>query len=407
MRIDGKKMSMVFLTFLMVIFLLVPAAASTQVNLVFNGYDYQADVYVENGVSYISGASLQKIPGLQVEQDGYIPLRSFFESREAKVDWDNSQKEINVSWCEMNGDWSADELMIASTKVLQEINSYKLRGNTSIEMAIMGQDTTETQNIPKINTLMEGVFQQEPMAMYCKQTAKLPLEDMEITEEEAQLFDQGEMTTEMVWKDNAIYQKMSPFSDQWIMMDLAEMDLMDNLTNMLQTSPQQSLEMMREFGVIYLFGEDVEINGQDYYTVKNYVDSLTFKKIFEEYMGALNLNSLITEPGTGEEESAENTMSIEQIMEELLATMELDYYIDSFINKDTLRTEKMRFNMELKYQLDETVNPEGPIAFDMKIAGEFDYYDFGTEVELPDVSDAITQEELIEQMNTMEVPEEE
>ena len=164
---------------------------------------------------------------------------------------------------------------------------------------------------------------------------------------------------------------------------------------------------MREFGVIYLFGEDVEINGQDYYTVKNYVDSLTFKKIFEEYMGALNLNSLITEPGTGEEESAENTMSIEQIMEELLATMELDYYIDSFINKDTLRTEKMRFNMELKYQLDETVNPEGPIAFDMKIAGEFDYYDFGTEVELPDVSDAITQEELIEQMNTMEVPEEE
>lgn len=407
MRIDGKKMSMVFLTFLMVIFLLVPAAASTQVNLVFNGYDYQADVYVENGVSYISGASLQKIPGLQVEQDGYIPLRSFFESREAKVDWDNSQKEINVSWCEMNGDWSADELMIASTKVLQEINSYKLRGNTSIEMAIMGQDTTETQNIPKINTLMEGVFQQEPMAMYCKQTAKLPLEDMEITEEEAQLFDQGEMTTEMVWKDNAIYQKMSPFSDQWIMMDLAEMDLMDNLTNMLQTSPQQSLEMMREFGVIYLFGEDVEINGQDYYTVKNYVDSLTFKKIFEEYMGALNLNSLITEPGTGEEESAENTMSIEQIMEELLATMELDYYIDSFINKDTLRTEKMLFNMDLKYQLDETVNPEGPIAFDMKIAGEFDYYDFGTEVELPDVSDAITQEELIEQMNTMEVPEEE
>lgn len=37
--------------------------------------------------------------------------------------------------------------------------------------------------------------------------------------------------------------------------------MMGKLTNMLQTTPQQSLDMMREFGIVYVYGDDVVIDG--------------------------------------------------------------------------------------------------------------------------------------------------
>ena len=81
--------------------------------------------------------------------------------------------------------------------------------------------------------------------------------------------------------------------------------------------------------------------------------------------------------------------------------------MNSFINKETLLTERMEFNMEMKYELDETISPEGAISFEMAMSGDFELYDFGEEVQMPDVSDAITQQELMEQMmNLMETPEE-
>ena len=90
--------------------------------------------------------------------------------------------------------------------------------------------------IPETSTYLEAVYQQEPLAMYMLQTVKLPLEDMDLTEEELALIGQNAMTTEMVWKDNAIYQKMPPF-EQWIVQDLAELGMMDQLTNLMQVTP--------------------------------------------------------------------------------------------------------------------------------------------------------------------------
>ncbi|HHT63333.1 MAG: hypothetical protein ACOX4H_04835 [Bacillota bacterium] len=408
MKINYGKISRLLLMCLVILLLLmVTAHANESVSLKFNSHELQADVYVKEGVSYISAQSLMKIPGIEVEEEGYIPLRKFFETGAGIVHWDHGKKQVIVSWREKKDGWLADELVMESSQIMQELNTYKMKGNATIKMAVYGSDQ-DSPNIPEVTTCIEGVFQQQPLTMYVKQSVELPLNvpETELSEEELALFQQGEMTTEMVWKDNAIYQK-TPLLDQWIVQDLADMGMMENLTNMVQVNPQQSLEMMRKFGIIYVFGEDVVIDGKDYYTVKNYVDSKTFKKIFEEYMGNFNLAGLIKDsqavPEQDEEGMEASMNETQQVLEQLLATMELNYYIDTFINKETLLTEGMLFDMGMKYVVNESINPEGPLKFDMKLKGDLQLYDFGTEIHLPDVSDAITQEEYLEKlMNQME-----
>lgn len=410
MKINCRKVSRVLLMGLLALILLVQAAAAdTQISLVFNGQEYRADVYVEKGISYVSVASLEKIPSIEVVQEGYVPLRQFFESRDGDVKWDHTRKQINVSWQEKRGEWSADELVVESSKILQDLNTYRMKGTAGIQVDISGADA-DVPEMPEMSTSMDGVFQQKPLAMYIKQTVGLPIENLELTEEEAALLQQGEMVTEMVWTDNAIYQKM-PLMDQWIVQDLSGTDMMGQLTNMLQTTPQQSLDMMRDFGIIYVFGEDVVIDGQEYYTVKNYVDSTTFKKVIEEYMNDLNMaelimdNQVLPEQGQDGEGMTPSMNEIQQVFEKLLATMEMNYYIDSFINKETLLTESMKYDMDMKYSLDETISPQGPVTIQMKMVGEYDLYDFGTKIQLPDVSNSITQEEYMEQMlNEVETP---
>ena len=400
-----KKALSVLVISLLAISLVVPAAAANeQVSLSFNGQEYQADLYIENGVSYISAASLSKIPGLEIEKKDYVPLRSLFEAQKGEVKWDGSKNQITISWREKQDEWTVNDLLLQSTIKMQELNTYKMQGEAVMNMVIDGANAEEIPAIPETSTYLEAVYQQEPLAMYMLQTVKLPLEDMDLTEEEMALIGQNAMTTEMVWKDNAIYQKMPPF-EQWIVQDLAELGMMDQLTNLMQVTPQQSLEMMNEFGVINVFGEDKVIDGEEYYVVRTFVDSEIFKKLLDEMLEEYNLMELIasTQPLPQDEEiDMEQIMAeAEEIIKQMFANMELNYYIDSLIHKESLLTDYMTIDIDMKFELGENIVPEGPVSLAMNMFGDFKLFDFGEEIQLPDVSDAITQQEFLQQLQDM------
>ena len=56
------------------------------------------------------------------------------------------------------------------------------------------------------------------------------------------------------------------------------------------------MEMMRKAGVINVFGEDVEKDGKEYHTIKNYIDADSFKSLIEETLGNFNLAAFIKLP---------------------------------------------------------------------------------------------------------------
>ncbi|WP_035269043.1 DUF6612 family protein [Desulfitibacter alkalitolerans] len=393
MNTNARKIGLLIIIGVLTLLLAAPSAiAGNQVSLSLNGQTIEADVYVEKGVSYISVKSLAKLPGITIEQEGYVPLRQFFEARGGEVSWDAKNNQVVISWREKADGWTADELVVKSTELLQEANTYRMKGTALMSISVSGAG--EVPQLPQMEMLMEGVFQQEPLAMYMKQSMNLSGDTGELTPDElAVLGLDGAVVTEMVWLDNAIYQKM-PHFDQWVVQDLAGMDMMGELNNLIQASPQQSLEMMRQFGIIYIFGEDAVIDGREYYTVKNYVDSATFKKVMEELLGGFELSE------SEQEEMTAVNREIQMAFEAMLDTMEATYYVVTYINKETLLTERMVFEMDMKYSLP-GMSPESPMSFAMNMKGDYELYDFETEIQLPDVSNAMTQRELYEQMINM------
>lgn len=413
----SRKTRFKFLVVLLIMLLAAPTAfAAEQVKFIFNGREYKADITLKDGVSYISAKDLARIPGLEVGDEPEVPIRQLFESQGGKVSWDNDNWQVIVSWREKAGDFTADELVIKSSELLKEANSYKMQGNLAFEFEVEGNEIIKEilgMSGLGMDMAMEGVFQNEPMAMYLKQTVKMPLEDLGLSPEELEAAGLGEdMVTEMVWHENKIYQK-NPMMDQWIYQDLAGMEEIFDINNLMQITPQQSIDMMNKAGVINVFGEDVERDGKEYYTIKNYIDAESFKSLMEEVLGKMDFASFMAAFAGQFGEEEDIAPQFEQVFDIMLNTMTIDYCVDTLIDKETLLSDFMTFDLEMKIDVKQVLEamaemmeieedeeapiPEG-LIIKIKMKGDFELSDYGTELELPDLSNAISQEEYIQQL---------
>lgn len=421
-----RKLGTKFLIALLIMLMAAPTAfAAEPVKLIFNGREINADITVKDGVTYIPAAALTKIPGLEVGNDTLVPIRELFQKQGGVVSWDNANRQIKVSWREKAGNYTADELAIKYSELLKEVNTYKMKGSNVLEFGIEGlQDLVKMPNLPNMEVFIEGTFQNEPMAMYMKQTMKMPLDELGLSPEELQAAGLSEeMVTEMVWTENAIYQK-TPLSSQWIYQDITEIKEMLDFNNLMQMTPQQSIEMMKKAGVINVFGEDAVKEGKEYHTIKNYIDEDSFKGLVEEILGNIDLASFMAAFAAQSDlqEGEDINALFEKIFEIVLNNMEIQYYIDTLINKETLMPDYMSIDLNMTLDMKQLINsmaemsdeteaetsalPEGPMNFKLKMKGDYQLSDYGTEIELPDLSNAISQEEylqqLMEQMETLE-----
>jgi len=412
-----RKMGLTFLVVFLVMLLATPSAfAAREAKLIFNGQEYKADITIKDGVSYASAKALAKIPGLEVGDDPIVPIRKLFESQGGEVSWDQDNWQVIVSWREKSGDFTADELAVKSSELLKEVNSYKLKAYTTMEFQLEGNEALSKMfKMPsKIEANIEGDFQYEPMAMYIKQTMKLPLEELGISPEEmeaAGLTD--EIVTEMVWQDNAIYQKDTN-TGVWIYQDLTGIEEMQGFNSLMQITPQQSLEMMKKAGVINVFGEDVVRNGREYYTIKNYIDTESYRSLTEQLLENIDFASLLAALGAQAQGVDDLGPYFQKVVEVMLNSMSIDYRVDTLINKETLLTDYMTLDLEMTVDLKQMMEaiaetmelgedekaeiPESPMLLKLKMKVDYQLYDYGVEPELPDLSNAISQEEYIQQL---------
>lgn len=419
----SKRTIVKFLAVLLIMLLAAPAAfAQDQVKLIFNGREYPAIIILKDGVSYVSAEAVRKIPGLEIGDEALLPVRKLFESQGGEVTWDGDNWQIIVSWREKAGDYTADELVLEYSERLKDVNSYKLKGSHVIEFEADGiKNLIGMPDMPKMNFSIEGVYQCDPMAMYIKQTMEMPQnpDELELSPEELEALGFGQkIVTEMVWLDNAIYQK-GPGQDQWIVQSLEGLEETFDLDKFMQISPQQSLEMMNKAGVINVFGEDVEKDGQQYYTIKNYIDSDSYRKLAEEILKDFDIMAFIGAMGAQStvdpQEAEEFNAVFEKMLDIILNNINIDYHIDTLVNKETLLPDYMSVDLIMKLDLKQIllaaqaltseeqteelpIPPEMDLNIVIKLTGDYQYYDYGTKLELPDLSNAISQEEYIQQL---------
>ncbi|OEF97501.1 DUF6612 family protein [Desulfuribacillus alkaliarsenatis] len=393
-----KKVVSICVIFMFILGTALPTglAAEQQIQINFNGQSYNADFYLEDDITYINVDSLKKIPGLEVNEYNYVPLRAFFEGQGATVTWNAQSKVIDISWRETNDGWTANDLVVKAEEVLKEYNTYRMAGDGTIDISISGNDAADAFPFDGMTLAIEGSFSQEPLAMYMKQTMTMPInfEEMGLTEEELALMGMDtSMVTEMVWKDNAIYQRILPLQEQWIVNNIEDLGMSDTFNDLLQMTPQQNLELMTKYGVFYTFGDDVEVDGIEYYVVNSTLSADTFRNLMEDMFDDLMPPELLTE------ESDEVSVMIDEIF----ANINMNFYQQTLINKETLTTDFLIYDMVMSLALadmfsqEDGLQEDAPESMLMSMSGVYHLYDFGVEIELPDVSDAITQEEYMEQ----------
>ena len=395
-----KKLVLLFIVYALVLLLAAPSVmASSPASLSLNGQVVSTDVVVENGVSFISAEALATITGVAVGQTGNVPIRQFFEARGGEVEWDGSNRQVVVTWeapvvePPAVSDRSADELMLRALELSVEANTYRMQGNISMDMNISAPGEAPIRQ--QMEMSMDSVLQHTPLAMHTR--ISMDLSAMGVTPEELVLLglDSPIVVTEEVFVDGVSYLKM-PGSDYWIIQDFAGMEnLMEELNNLFQLTPQQYMEMMQKFGIANVLGADAVIGGVEFYTVRNTIDAAALMNIIEELLGDFNLEAMMPlDMGLSEDELAEVQAIIGAVLENLQANLVLV----SYINKETLLVERMTLQMNINLSIPADVIPEGPVSIVVDVNSYFNITDYGVELELPDVSNAITSEEWMEQI---------
>ncbi|MTI86195.1 MAG: copper amine oxidase N-terminal domain-containing protein [Firmicutes bacterium] len=315
------------------------------------------------------------LPYAPVKSEGkvFVPLRYTAETFGFDVDWDNAQSMVVLNRSETRDGMTPSELLVKSNKVTQEVNTYSMDGTMDMQMKIKA-DGKEIKEVPQnIKMEMSGQIKSEPMEFYFNQKIT-PIGQGEVPE----------MTTETYMTTEKMYIK-APGQDEWIVQDMPFPAEFWREQQDIQSDPIKAAAQMKEMGMLLNFGSDTQIDGEDYYVVNATLDMSKFQegyqKMMQQVVQGMNLE--------------DDPQEMNQQMQKLIENMNIDYYYQAYINKDTLFNDivkydaKMDLNInsaELRMEEKSDAPKEMNMHYDMQ--GEFKIFGLGETFTAPDVSKA-------------------
>lgn len=315
-----------------------------------------------------------------------VPLRFIQEIFGGKVKWDQATKTAKVQYQELRDNLPVEEMLAKSTEESKKYNSYRMTGkmNNNIEMLIDGKDPSE--DVPgNMNSIIniEGYYQQTPVEIYMKQD----IEMLDIPEEQKENMPDN-MTVESYITEEAMYMNLP--EQGWVefpmMMDpeVFKQQMNNN------SDPAQVAKLMEDFGIILNFGNDINIDGIDYYVINGSMDMEKFRQGQEKLM-----KDILPSINKMETDNTEEAEKMQEDMMKVIRNMEMDYKYSIFINKETFLTDRIDLNGNVKIKMDDTIDGETKnISMKMKIKGTTWIKDYGTEFIAPDVSSAKKMSEI-------------
>lgn len=276
----------------------------------------------------------QEVPARIMNGKTMVPVRFVSEALGAQIGWDGATKTVKINFLEKKNGMTAGELLEKSTVAMAAYDTYKFTANGDMKLVV---PKTPAMNM---NLTMEGAFR-KPAEMYFKETveAKIPNAPQQKT------------TVEMYTYDGKFYQKID--DSEWQPLDITlPADMMAQLQNQ---DPAAAIEQMKKFGLIVTYGNEVKIDGKDYYALYVRIDEANFKKYLQESLAQLET------PG------------------ELFNGMKFELSYRGYVNKDTLILEKINYDGVL------SMTAEGE-TLKMFIDLDMAMFDFNAPVTMPDVT---------------------
>lgn len=416
------------LALLVSLLIALPAFAGDQVNLNVNGDSAaQFDIFLKDGISMVtvdafarfSGADVEWTPGntLKIIENGvillmtvdkkdallkgepvtlscapvktgdkvYVPLRSVGEAFGYEVGWDNRQRLVTLNRNETRDGMTPGELLVKANRVAMDINTYSMEGNMNMNISVVA-DGKQVGDAPgNLNIELTGHYQNQPMRMYMKQNIVPAVKDQV-----------PEMAVETYMTEEKMYMKAP--GQEWVVQDMPFAPEFWKQQRDIQSDPLKAAAQMKEMGMLLNFGNDVSIDGREYYVINSTLDMNKFRQGFQKLMQQA-IQSMPPSAGTGD------PALVQQQLQKLLENSKVDYYYTVYVNKKTMITDVVKFNalMELTMNPSELGSPGDaenktgiPKEVKTKIAmkGEFKIGNLGSPFVAPDVSNARPVDEM-------------
>ncbi|MCL6635294.1 MAG: hypothetical protein K6T29_05935, partial [Peptococcaceae bacterium] len=160
----------------------------------------------------------------------------------------------------------------------------------------------------------------------------------------------------------------------------------------IQADPMKAAEQMKEMGLLLNYGNDVTVDGNEYYVVNASLDMNRFRQGYQKMLQQL-VQGL---PQKGVQGSPQE---MQQQLEKFLDSAQIDYYYTVLINKKTLLSDIVRLDARMNFAMK---NPEpggadataqkdgmpGEVKMNLQMKGQFAIHDAGKPFAAPDVSKA-------------------
>lgn len=323
-------------------------SADTYARLAGADFSEEGDVYTitENGQVLTLNSGINEamlgdqsvaLPRSAVKTNNvvYVPLRAVCNAFGFEVGWDPEKMMVTLNREETRDGMTPLDLLAKSSAAYQAYNTYSMDGSfdMGIEIAADGQPMGDAPQ--NLGMTLNGQIQNDPVKLYI--TEKIN------ANEAAQV---PEMVIEMYMDGEKMYMKM-PGQDWQAMEQPFTPEFLEEQMN-IQSDPLKAIAQMKEMGILANYGNDITIDGKDYYVVNAALDINKFMENFQEiFQQAMQAAS----SGEVEGDPAEMQAQLQKIIE----NAQLEFYYSSLINKDTLISDIIKFDAKMALNME---NPE-------------------------------------------------
>lgn len=252
-------------------------------------------------------AQALEVPAEIINGKTYVPVRFVSEVLGAKVDWDNTNRAVKIQFEEKRDGMSPEELYNKSTTEMLKTDTYHMGGD--LVMTVTVKDPSgQVPAIPlNANMTLNGDFKQSTTQFYLTGAASFMGE---------------KLSGDMYFDGKNMYFKEA--EQEWVKtpdaLSAEDLELIKK-----QQDPEVAAQLLKELGIMPVFGNDVVIDGKEYYVLNIKIDSNKFMDLMRKSM----------------EQSLAPMDADAAEVEKILSSMKFDLTEKVYINKQTFVSDKV------------------------------------------------------------------
>lgn len=298
-----------------------------------------------------------------------VPLRFTADLFGFKAKWDSKTKTIFLERIETRDGMTALDLLVKSNNATQNVDTYSMSGNMDMVIEVnSGEQGAQTPPV-SMKSVITGQIKNQPMEIYIKQV---------LTPQGEAAATIPETVVETYMTEENMYVKAG--EEEWSVISGPFSPEFWKQQREIQNDPLNAAAQLQEMGAGFQFGNDITVDGTEYYVINAFLDLSKAMETFKDQMQ----QAITSIAGT-------NAISPQQI-ESLLENSKIDYRYSVLINKETLVSDIIRFNADLDFAMEVPAQEPGQESQTMniceKISGEFKIFDLNKPFVAPDVSKA-------------------